>query len=80
MYHIQHTYMPTHNCERERGGGGGGGRGMSVTRYPKLYYAVAQHMDAVPSLCGTLVVHVYCMPHEFNKRERERERKKEERE
>ena len=41
-----------------------------------LYHAIAQHVDAVSSLCVPLVVHVYCMPQESSikkKRKRERE-------
>ena len=44
-----------------------------------LYHAVAQHVDAVSSLCGPLVVHV-CVPQESlikKKRDKEREREME---
>ena len=35
-----------------------------TTRYSKLYHVVAQHVDAVSSLCGPFVIHVYCLPWE----------------
>ena len=45
-----------------------------TTRYPKLYHVVAQHVDAVSSLCGHLVEHVFSMPQECSIKKGERER------